>query len=103
MRKIGSALLMVLVLVLAACGMGGGSWAGDPQKIHEVRAGMTQAEVRRILGEPSKTGDMELLGIAMTVWEYHGPDDRLNVVFDAGQTVAATGLNGAEIVNVAGQ
>ncbi len=90
------AALLLAVSLLTGCSPRG-DWAGDPQKVHQVTAGMSESEVRDILGEPTKNEKIDMGGLNMTVWEYHGPNDNINIVFDV-DGVMATGLNGAEIV-----
>lgn len=90
------AVLLLVVSFLAGCSARG-DWAGDPQKVHLVTAGMSESEVRNILGEPTKNEKIDTGGLDMTVWQYHGPNDNINIVFDV-EGVMATGLNGAEIV-----
>lgn len=89
-------LVLLAMSLLVACSPKG-DWAGDPQKVHEVTADMSQDEVREILGEPTISQEVELVGVKMLVWEYNGPNDRVNIVFD-GDKVMSTGLNGTEIV-----
>lgn len=91
------AALLFSVFLLTGCSPRG-DWAGDPQKIHQVKYGMSESHVRGILGEPTKNETIDTGGLNMTVWEYHGPNDNINIVFDV-EGVMATGLNGAEVVS----
>lgn len=101
MRKNGILALLAAV-VLAACSLnGGGNWSGDPEKINSIREGMTQAEVKSILGEATEVVDQEMMaGMRLTIWEYRGPNDRLTVGFEPEKgTVWSTARNGAEIIS----
>jgi outer membrane protein assembly factor BamE (lipoprotein component of BamABCDE complex) len=93
--------VLVAVLVLAACSKfsgGGAAWQGDPQKAHEVAAGMTQDAVKAILGEPSTTQVMKLGDQSLTAWYYVGDKGAVNVVFDTAGSVMTVGLDGKVLV-----
>ena len=97
-------LMLVAAAALAACSKFGGSgaaWAGDPQKAHQLTAGMTQAAVKGILGEPSTTQEMKIADEKLTAWYYVGEKGNVNVVFDTAGTVTAVGLDGKELVSPA--
>ncbi len=88
-------------LVLVACNSGG-DWAGDPEKVNDIQSGMTQDEVKRILGPATQVIDEDMGNdMRLTAWEYRGPNDRLNISFDP-QTglVMGTARNGKEIVRI---
>ncbi len=92
-------LLTILVLSLALVGCskfagGGEAWKGDPQKAHELTAGMSQEQVKKILGEPSRTQEMKVLDQSLTAWYYVGDKDNVNVVFDTGGKLNTVGVNG---------
>jgi outer membrane protein assembly factor BamE (lipoprotein component of BamABCDE complex) len=94
-------LALVVTLALAACSKFSGSgaaWEGDPQKAHEVAAGMTQDAVKGILGEPSTTQVMKLGDQSLTAWYYVGDKGAVNVVFDGAGAVMSVGLDGKVLV-----
>jgi outer membrane protein assembly factor BamE (lipoprotein component of BamABCDE complex) len=99
LRTLFLAAALVFAFGLAACSkFGGGSgtaWHGDAQKAHQITAGMSQAEVKSLLGEPSTTQVMKIADESLTTWYYVGDKDNVNVVFDTKGTVTAAGLNGA--------
>jgi outer membrane protein assembly factor BamE (lipoprotein component of BamABCDE complex) len=95
-------LMFVVAVALAACSKFGGSgaaWTGDPQKAHQLTAGMTQDAVKGILGEPSTTQEMKIADEKLTAWYYVGEKGNVNVVFDTAGTVSAVGLDGKELVS----
>jgi hypothetical protein len=96
-----SMFVFVAALALAACSKFGGTgaaWTGDPQKAHEITAGMTQDAVKRVLGEASNTQVMKIADQSLTTWYYVGEKGAVTVVFDTAGTVDAVGLDGKILV-----
>jgi hypothetical protein len=89
----------LFALWLTACGSRA-NWSGDPARIEEIKAGMSQAEVIEILGEPPTVIDEELMaGVRLVIWEYQGADDRLTITFHPEDgTVAASARNGEYLI-----
>ena len=69
MKLATGALLLVMALGLAGCVK---HWDGDPQLVNKLAFDMTQAEVKKILGEPSAVKKMEVMGIVTETWVYNG-------------------------------
>ena len=63
------ALLLAMALGLAACAK---KWDGDPQLVNKLALEMSEAEVKKILGEPSGVHKMEVMGIVTETWVYNG-------------------------------
>ena len=95
---------LILAMSLAACskfGGGGTAWTGDVQKAHQLAAGMTQDQVKALLGAPTSTQEMKVLSESLTAWYYVGEKDSVNVVFDTQGKLNAAGMNGQELVTPA--
>jgi hypothetical protein len=97
-------LALVLSLGLTACSKfsgNGATWHGDAALAHNVTAGMSQNDVKGLLGEPSGTQVMKIADQSLTTWYYLGEKDNVNIVFDTAGKVVTVGLNGAELVKPA--
>jgi len=97
-------LTLLLALVLAACSKFGGNgakWQGDAQQARSITAGMSQDQVRSVLGAPSTTQVMKAADQSLTAWYYVGAKDNVNVVFNTEGRVTTVGLNGDVIVQPA--
>ena len=81
--------MFILIIGLAACSAGGKQWAGDPQLVHKLQLKMSEADVRGILGEPSKITNMDMLGQKQDMWRYEG-SERVTVLFQNGKLVNAS-------------
>ena len=62
-------LALLLALGLVACAK---KWDGDPELANKLSVNMAEAEVRQILGEPTGTNRMEVMGIVTETWVYNG-------------------------------
>jgi len=69
MKLATSALLLTMAFGLAACVK---KWDGDPQLVNKLTVNMAEAEVKKILGEPSGVNKMEVMGIVTETWVYNG-------------------------------
>ncbi|WP_166208731.1 outer membrane protein assembly factor BamE [Cognatiluteimonas telluris] len=95
--KLGNWLVtLVLALAMVACSAGGKPWTGDPQLVHKLQLKMSEAEVRDLLGEPSQTQDMDMLGVKQQMWNYNG-SQRVMLLFQNGKLVNAS-LGGTTVL-----
>jgi hypothetical protein len=75
-------LVLGLTLLLAACGPG-----LTRDRFDQVKSGMTEAEVRAILGEPQKSESGSFLGISGTAYSYLEGSTKAEIVFVNGKVM----------------
>jgi hypothetical protein len=80
-------LSLLFVLGLGACA-GKASWTGNPELARKLTLKMPEADVRKLLGEPTDVLNMDLPGIKTSAWIYKGSKEVRLVVQD-GKLVAA--------------
>jgi hypothetical protein len=85
-----------LAIAMAACSAGGKPWTGDPQLVHKLQLKMPEADVRALLGEPSETKAMDMLGVKQDLWYYNGTQ-RVMLLFQNGKLVNAN-LGGTTVL-----
>lgn len=97
MKSMKLAFLSILAaLALAACAAGKPAWTGDPELARKITVNMPADEVRKLMGEPSSTGEFELAGLTTRYWDYDGSKD-VRVIMQ-GDKVKAVTLSGATIL-----
>lgn len=80
----------LLAAALAACS-NGPEWSGDPQLARKLTMKMPEAEVRKLLGEPSTVRSMEVAGIKTDTWIYNSKEPVQLIVQDGKLIVAYIG------------
>jgi outer membrane protein assembly factor BamE (lipoprotein component of BamABCDE complex) len=83
-RKPGLAALALLCLFLAACGGGKIS----QENFNKIQVGMTQAEVQKILGEPTESSSLDIAGFSGTTSTWRAGDTTVTIQFVNGKVVA---------------
>ena len=78
-------LALLLALGLVACAK---KWDGDPGLAHKLTVNMAEAEVKQILGEPTGTNRMEVMGIVTETWVYNG-SKQIGLVIQDGKLKSA--------------
>lgn len=69
---------------LAACSAGAPAWTGDPELARKITVNMPAEDVRKLLGEPSSTGEFDLAGLTTEYWDYDGSKD-VRVIMQGGK------------------
>ncbi len=82
--RVGGAGLMVLALLLAACA---GSQINQ-DNFDKVRVGMTQAEVKGILGEATEASSLDVAGFSGTTSTWRHGEVTITIQFVNGKVVA---------------
>jgi len=75
------------MLALAACSHEA-EWKGDPQLVYKLSSKMPEAEVQKILGEPSRIFEMPGPGPVTKSWTYNGTET-LHLILQNGKLVDA--------------
>jgi len=70
---------LVAFALLAACSQQA-KWTGDPQLVYKLTSKMPAAEVKKLLGEPSRITEMPLPGVKTESWVYNGSQKLLLIV-----------------------
>ena len=78
-------LVLLLSLGLVACAK---KWDGDPQLVHKLAVNMPEAEVKKLMGEPSLVNKMEVMGIVTETWVYNGKQ-QVGLVVQDGKLMSA--------------
>ena len=78
-------LALALSLGLVACAK---EWKGDPQLVHKLAVNMPEAEVKKLMGEPSLVNKMEVMGIVTETWVYNGKQ-KVGLVVQDGKLMSA--------------
>ena len=78
-------LALLLALALPGCAK---KWDGDPQLVGKLSVNMPEAEVKKILGEPTATNKMEVMGIVTETWVYNG-SKQIGLVVQDGKLMSA--------------
>jgi len=68
--------LMACVVILTAC-----SGRLTDENLHKVKSGMSEAEVRAILGKPTKIETSETLGIRGSSYTYEKGKNKVQITF----------------------
>jgi outer membrane protein assembly factor BamE (lipoprotein component of BamABCDE complex) len=93
--------VLALAFVLAACSKFSGSgakWQGDVAAAQELSAGMSEAKVQALLGEPTAKQVMKVADQSLTAWYYVGEKDSVNVVFNTQGELTNVGVNGKSLI-----
>ncbi len=85
MKTIRTVLLLTVVAALAACSK---LTEDNLQKVHN---GMTSADVKAILGEPTSSNSGNLLGISGTTFVYHTDKSDVTINFVNDKVVSTEG------------
>jgi len=86
MKIIHTTLLAVAALLLvAACSR------LTEEKLQKIHNGMTTAEVKAILGDPTKTESSGVLGITGTTYTYHSGSSDVKITFLNDKVMATEG------------
>jgi hypothetical protein len=88
----------MLALGLVGCAK---KWAGDPQLVHKLAINMPEADVKKLMGEPSLVNKMEVMGIVTETWVYNG-SQQVGLVVQDGKLVSAQ-LDGKMIMQASVQ
>ena len=83
-------LSLLLALGLVACA-GKPAWSGDPELARKLTLKMPEAEVRKLLGEPTDVLNMDLPGIKTSAWVYKGSKEIRLVIQDGKLMIAELG------------
>jgi hypothetical protein len=83
MKKI---MMVLAVGLLVACGS-----KLTPENLAKVQTGMTESEVKGILGSPTTTESSGALGITGTVYTYKSGPNEVKVTFVNGKVFATAG------------
>jgi hypothetical protein len=86
MRRLFSSLLVVLVIVLLA-----GCQRLTAENLGKVEAGMTEQQVRKILGKPTTVDTGSMLGVTGTTYHYKSGGSEVSVVFVGGKVLSKSG------------
>lgn len=65
-------LFVLAALALVACAASKPAWTGDPELARKLTVNMPDAEVRKLLGEPTLIGENDLGGQKTVWWDYDG-------------------------------
>ena len=82
------ALLVALGLVACAARP---AWSGDPELARKLSLKMPEAEVRKLMGEPTDVLNMDLPGVKTSAWIYKGSKDVRLVIQDGKLMIAQVG------------
>ncbi|GAB4243659.1 MAG: hypothetical protein OHK005_08150 [Candidatus Methylacidiphilales bacterium] len=80
------ALALILGLVLAACGS-----KLTAENLSKIQTGMSEDQVRAILGEPTEIETASFLGFSGTTWKYQQGKNEAQIVFVNGQVFQSRG------------
>lgn len=87
MKSLKLAFVSTLVaMALAACAAGKPAWTGDPELARKLTLKMPEGDVRKLLGEPTSTGEFDLGGVTTSYLDYDGVKD-VRVVLQEGKVV----------------
>ncbi len=77
---------LALLLFLSGCGS-----RLTAENLGKIQTGMSEEQVRGILGKPTEIGTASFLGISGTTWSYKQGSSEAKIVFVNGQVFQSSG------------